>query len=247
MRITLLDNFDSFTYNLVEQFCLLGAEVRVMRNDTPLPTIQAALLADGCELLVLSPGPGRPEDAGCMLELLAWARGRLPVLGVCLGHQALALAAGGAVGEARKPLHGKSTSLRFDQRHRCSTASLTCASRATTRWWSVACRKVSTAWPMPMARSWRWPIRAIDSWACSSIPSRFSPPTASVCWRTLYSGAARWRYASAFGPERRCAVSTMLGCQAGASSKRWRPSSRRRWRALSRKRRKLRSDSSAVL
>ncbi|MBF3340557.1 anthranilate synthase component II, partial [Pseudomonas aeruginosa] len=87
MRITLLDNFDSFTYNLVEQFCLLGAEVRVMRNDTPLPTIQAALLADGCELLVLSPGPGRPEDAGCMLELLAWARGRLPVLGVCLGHQ----------------------------------------------------------------------------------------------------------------------------------------------------------------
>ena len=117
MRITLLDNFDSFTYNLVEQFCLLGAEVRVMRNDTPLPTIQAALLADGCELLVLSPGPGRPEDAGCMLELLAWARGRLPVLGVCLGHQALALAAGGAVGEARKPLHGKSTSLRFDQRH----------------------------------------------------------------------------------------------------------------------------------
>ncbi|HFL7722475.1 TPA: anthranilate synthase component II, partial [Pseudomonas aeruginosa] len=56
MRITLLDNFDSFTYNLVEQFCLLGAEVRVMRNDTPLPTIQAALLADGCELLVLSPG-----------------------------------------------------------------------------------------------------------------------------------------------------------------------------------------------
>lgn len=77
MRITLLDNFDSFTYNLVEQFCLLGAEVRVMRNDTPLPTIQAALLADGCELLVLSPGPGRPEDAGCMLELLAWARGRL--------------------------------------------------------------------------------------------------------------------------------------------------------------------------
>lgn len=70
MRITLLDNFDSFTYNLVEQFCLLGAEVRVMRNDTPLPTIQAALLA-----------------------------------------------AGGAVGEARKPLHGKSTSLRFDQRH----------------------------------------------------------------------------------------------------------------------------------
>ncbi|EOT7837584.1 TPA: aminodeoxychorismate/anthranilate synthase component II [Pseudomonas aeruginosa] len=117
MRITLLDNFDSFTYNLVEQFCLLGAEVRVMRNDTPLPTIQAALLADGCELLVLSPGPGRPEDAGCMLELLAWARGRLPVLGVCLGHQALALAAGGSVGEARKPLHGKSTSLRFDQRH----------------------------------------------------------------------------------------------------------------------------------
>ncbi|MCR3824767.1 hypothetical protein K3Z89_03990, partial [Pseudomonas aeruginosa] len=53
MRITLLDNFDSFTYNLVEQFCLLGAEVRVMRNDTPLPTIQAALLADGCELPVL--------------------------------------------------------------------------------------------------------------------------------------------------------------------------------------------------
>lgn len=101
MRITLLDNFDSFTYNLVEQFCLLGAEVRVMRNDTPLQTVRAALLADGCELLVLSPGPGRPEDAGCLLELLAWARGRLPVLGVCLGHQALALAAGlGTVADA---------------------------------------------------------------------------------------------------------------------------------------------------
>lgn len=117
MHITLLDNFDSFTYSLIERFCLLGAKVQMMRSDTPLPAIQVALLAGSCKLLVLSPGPGWPEDVGCMLKLLVWARGRLPVLGVYLGHQALVLAVSGAVGEAGRPLHGKSTSLRFDQHH----------------------------------------------------------------------------------------------------------------------------------
>ncbi len=81
MRITLLDNFDSFTYNLVEQFCLLGAEVRVMRNDTPLPTIQAALLAEGCELLVLSPGPGRRgEEAAARQEHVPAFRSASPAV-----------------------------------------------------------------------------------------------------------------------------------------------------------------------
>ncbi|WP_263140113.1 aminodeoxychorismate/anthranilate synthase component II [Pseudomonas sp. RIT-PI-AD] len=117
MRIMLLDNFDSFTYNLVEQLCLLGAEVRVVRNDVRLANLQADLLSQHYDLLMLSPGPGRPEDAGCMLALLEWVRGRLPVIGVCLGHQAIAVAAGGRVGLARRPLHGKSTPLCFDGLH----------------------------------------------------------------------------------------------------------------------------------
>ncbi|TRX76852.1 anthranilate synthase component II [Pseudomonas mangiferae] len=116
MRITLLDNFDSFTYNLVEQLRLLDVAVTVMRNDTPLLTLQDRLEQDS-DLLLVSPGPGHPQRAGCLLPLLNWARGRLPVIGVCLGHQALAIAAGGQVGPARQPVHGKSSRLSFDRQH----------------------------------------------------------------------------------------------------------------------------------
>lgn len=106
-NVLLLDNLDSFTFNLVEAFERLGASVRVVRN-----TIGAgaalALAEQSDALIVLSPGPGTPREAGCMLELVRLAKGRLPVVGVCLGHQAIAEESGGRVTRAPEPVHGKS-------------------------------------------------------------------------------------------------------------------------------------------
>jgi len=111
--VLLIDNLDSFTFNLVEAFERLGASVQVLRN-----RVEAALALDIAAaqnaLIVLSPGPGRPEDAGCCLELIRLAKGRAPLLGVCLGHQAIVLEAGGTVARAPVPVHGKVSFLRHD-------------------------------------------------------------------------------------------------------------------------------------
>lgn len=111
--VLLIDNLDSFSFNLVESFERLGSDVRVLRN-----TVSAAhafeRARDTGALIVLSPGPGRPEDAGCTLDLIALAAGVVPVLGICLGHQALVQAAGGAVTRADAPVHGKSSRLDHD-------------------------------------------------------------------------------------------------------------------------------------
>lgn len=109
-RVMFLDNFDSFSYNLVDEFRRAGAAVEVWRNDAPLETLEARLGEHG--LLVASPGPGRPEDAGVLVPLLTAATGRCPVFGVCLGYQALALAAGGEVGRAPHLVHGKAAAVR---------------------------------------------------------------------------------------------------------------------------------------
>ncbi|TKB58436.1 aminodeoxychorismate/anthranilate synthase component II [Ferrimonas aestuarii] len=113
--IILLDNFDSFTWNLVDQFRSLGHPVTVYRND-----VDAKLLADKLlnrsepAVLVLSPGPGAPHEAGCMMALLKLVAGKLPILGICLGHQALVEHYGGKVSFAGSVVHGKASPMRHD-------------------------------------------------------------------------------------------------------------------------------------
>ncbi len=110
MKLLIIDNYDSFTYNLVQILASQGAEVEVVRNDAaPVDD----LLARGAAGIVLSPGPGRPEDAGLCLDLLA-RRPAVPLLGVCLGHQALGMAFGARIDRAPELMHGKTSSVRHD-------------------------------------------------------------------------------------------------------------------------------------
>jgi anthranilate synthase/aminodeoxychorismate synthase-like glutamine amidotransferase len=112
--VLLIDNYDSFTWNLAHRLGELGAEVRVVRNDAI--TVDE-IERDMPDRLVISPGPGRPETAGVTVEALRRFAGRLPVLGVCLGHQALAVAFGGRVDRASAPMHGKVSMARHDGTH----------------------------------------------------------------------------------------------------------------------------------
>ena len=111
MRILVLDNYDSFTFNLVQYLGELGAEPTVVRNDQ-LDAEGAAELAP--ERLVISPGPGRPEDAGHSVAYIERFAGKVPILGVCLGHQAIVTAFGGRVDLAPRVMHGKTSSVRHD-------------------------------------------------------------------------------------------------------------------------------------
>ena len=107
----LIDNYDSFTYNLAHLFGALGVEVRVVRNDE-ITAHDAEQL--GAAQLVISPGPGRPKDAGATIEIVKRVAPHVPTLGVCLGHQAIVEAFGGEVGYARELLHGKASPVRHD-------------------------------------------------------------------------------------------------------------------------------------
>jgi anthranilate synthase/aminodeoxychorismate synthase-like glutamine amidotransferase len=112
-RLLLIDNYDSFTYNLVQAFLVLGADVRVHRNDR--------ISLDGAEAiepthLCISPGPGTPGDAGVSESMIGPFAGRIPVLGVCLGHQAIVEVFGGAVVRAPRLMHGKASSVSHDGR-----------------------------------------------------------------------------------------------------------------------------------
>jgi anthranilate synthase/aminodeoxychorismate synthase-like glutamine amidotransferase len=109
----MIDNYDSFTYNLVHLFGELGAEVIVYRNDEIAPDEAEALEPTH---LVVSPGPGRPENAGASIAILERLGPRIPTLGVCLGHQALVQLHGGTVGPARELVHGKATIVSHDGR-----------------------------------------------------------------------------------------------------------------------------------
>ncbi len=111
--LLLIDNYDSFTFNLSQAFTELGAEVRVVRNDE---TSLAQLKALRPSHVVLSPGPGRPADAGLSLAAVRYFAGRRPLLGVCLGHQALAEAFGGEIVRARRLMHGKTSPIHHDGR-----------------------------------------------------------------------------------------------------------------------------------
>jgi len=111
--VLLIDNLDSFTFNLVESLQRLGSKVRVLRNTVAAGEAVAEAERTGAAIM-LSPGPGAPKDAGCCLELISLAEGRVPVIGICLGHQAIVQEAGGRVTRATDPVHGKATLLDHD-------------------------------------------------------------------------------------------------------------------------------------
>jgi len=112
-RLLLIDNYDSFTYNLVQAFLVLGADVKVYRNDEI--SREQALEIDPTHLCI-SPGPGRPEDAGISLDMIATFEKRIPILGVCLGHQSLVSHFGGRIVSADRLMHGKTSMVHHDQK-----------------------------------------------------------------------------------------------------------------------------------
>ena len=109
--IVLIDNYDSFTYNLVQMMSAIGADIRVFRNDALTVEAVEALKP---EALVISPGPCTPKEAGISVELIRRMSGRIPVLGVCLGHQSLGVAFGATVSNAKRIMHGKVSQVRHD-------------------------------------------------------------------------------------------------------------------------------------
>ena len=111
--ILVLDNYDSFTYNLVQYLGELGATMRVVRNDALTADDVLALAPEG---IVISPGPGNPDGAGISLDLIRRFHARVPILGVCLGHQAIGQAFGGTVARARRQMHGKTSPITHDGR-----------------------------------------------------------------------------------------------------------------------------------
>lgn len=112
-RLLLVDNYDSFTYNLVQAFLVLGADVTVFRNDE-ITVAEALALAPSH--VCISPGPGRPEGAGVSLAMIAAFAGRVPLLGVCLGHQSLVHHFGGRIVSADRLMHGKTSMVTHDGR-----------------------------------------------------------------------------------------------------------------------------------
>ena len=111
--LLMIDNYDSFTFNLVQYFCELGEEVKVVRNDEVSLDEIAAMKPDR---LVLSPGPWSPAEAGICVPALQRFTGQLPILGVCLGHQAIGAALGGQVIRAHQQMHGKTSVISTDQK-----------------------------------------------------------------------------------------------------------------------------------
>ncbi|GGF04426.1 aminodeoxychorismate/anthranilate synthase component II [Pseudoalteromonas sp. N1230-9] len=109
-KIYFLDNFDSFSYNLVDELSMLGCQLVVYRNNISAQSIFDKMCQETVPvLLVLSPGPGAPSDAGCLMELIELCKGRFPMLGICLGQQALTQSYGGVIGHAGETVHGKSS------------------------------------------------------------------------------------------------------------------------------------------
>lgn len=112
--LVFVDNFDSFTYNLVDQFRSLGHNVTIYRNNISAEAIETAVEKLAQPVVILSPGPGAPADAGCMPELIQRLKGKVPMIGICLGHQAIVEAYGGVVGGAGEIIHGKVSMMEHD-------------------------------------------------------------------------------------------------------------------------------------
>ena len=116
MKLLMIDNYDSFTYNIVQYFGELGADVTVVRNDEITLEEVIALVADkGIERIVISPGPSSPKEAGISVAAIQHFAGKLPVLGVCLGHQSIGAAFGGDIIRAGQQMHGKTSVITTDQ------------------------------------------------------------------------------------------------------------------------------------
>lgn len=109
--ILLIDNYDSFSYNLFQYVGEIDSDIKVIRNDELTVEEIISLKPDR---IILSPGPGRPEDAGVIIELVKKAAGKIPILGVCLGHQAICVAYGAVVTYAKQLMHGKQSEVNFD-------------------------------------------------------------------------------------------------------------------------------------
>ena len=117
MKLLMIDNYDSFTYNIVQYLGELGAEVTVVRNDEMTLDAVIALVAEkGMERIVISPGPSSPKEAGISVAAIAYFAGKLPVLGVCLGHQSIGAAFGGDIIRAGQQMHGKTSVITTDQK-----------------------------------------------------------------------------------------------------------------------------------
>lgn len=116
MKLLMIDNYDSFTYNIVQYFGELGAAVTVIRNDEmSLDAVITQVAEHGIERVVVSPGPCSPAEAGISVEAIQYFAGKLPVLGVCLGHQSIGAAFGGHIVRAQQQMHGKTSVITTDQ------------------------------------------------------------------------------------------------------------------------------------
>ena len=117
MKLLMIDNYDSFTYNIVQYFGELGADVTVVRNDEiTLDEVIALVAEKGIERIVISPGPSSPKEAGISVPAIEYFAGKLPVLGVCLGHQSIGAAFGGDIIRAGQQMHGKTSVISTDQK-----------------------------------------------------------------------------------------------------------------------------------
>lgn len=116
-QLLMIDNYDSFTYNIVQYLAELGAEVHVVRNDeVSLEDVKALVQREGITRIVVSPGPCSPNEAGISVAAIQYFAGKLPVLGVCLGHQAIGAAFGGDIIRAGQQMHGKTSVITTDQK-----------------------------------------------------------------------------------------------------------------------------------
>ena len=161
--VLVIDNYDSFTYNLVQYLGELGAEVRVMRND--VVTLDDVVDAKP-DRIVISPGPGRPEDAGVTMSVIRHLGQTTPILGVCLGHQAIGAVFGGEVVRAGVPMHGKTSTIEHDGR---GVFSGIAGPFLASRYHSLI---VAEADCHRRSRLRRGRVRMRTSWACGTGPGR---------------------------------------------------------------------------
>ena len=115
-KVLFIDNFDSFTYNLVDDFCKRNCDARVYRADTDIEQLQSIANDFAPDLLVISPGPGTPDTAGVSMAAVDYFKDKLPIFGVCLGHQVIIQYFGGQIGHAPAPMHGKPSRVSHNQK-----------------------------------------------------------------------------------------------------------------------------------
>jgi anthranilate synthase/aminodeoxychorismate synthase-like glutamine amidotransferase len=115
-KVLFIDNFDSFTYNLVDDFCKRNCQARVYRADTELGELKRITEEFGPDLLVISPGPGTPDTAGVSLSTVGYFKDKLPIFGVCLGHQVIVQHFGGKISHAPEPMHGKPSRVKHNEK-----------------------------------------------------------------------------------------------------------------------------------